>query len=208
MSEHDKTDNTDDSDDFEDLDEQTDRIEGDEIERLSYADAREKVEWAKRTGDVISIQRMGAAPYLRFTPYENNRGVRVNMWSCISCYFEAMPERTLLNASHIVRPSEHDDWEINQIHTPWVVNQLAGTPRARVDVVPVRESPFGGEILKWSDPYELPAPDDERYVCIPCREMKPRKDGEIVVPGGTAGTVWCPWCGDKMDRYEEDVHGY
>lgn len=129
------------------------REEAPSPERMSYSDARQLVREAKRTGDVIALTRVGAKPYLRFTPYENNRGVRVNMWSCISYYFERMPERTLLNHAHIVYPWKKDDWEINQIHTPWVVRQVAKTWEPRVEVLPVEESPFGSEILKWSDPY-------------------------------------------------------
>lgn len=123
-------------------------------ETPTYAEAREIAHDAQRTGDVISLTRIGSAPYLRFTPYENNRGVQVNMWSCISYYFEAMPERTLLNSPHIVRPWQKDDWEINQITTPWIVRQLTKTYRGRIEVVPVEDSPFAGEILKWSDPYD------------------------------------------------------
>lgn len=50
---------------------------------------------------------------------------------------------------------------------------------------------------------------DTRYVCMPCREMSPDVLGELVVPGpeGRHGTVWCPWCGDKMERYVEGTHG-
>lgn len=48
--------------------------------------------------------------------------------------------------------------------------------------------------------------EDERYVCMPCREMVPGHEGEITVPGGTQGTVWCPWCGDKMEQYQEEIH--
>lgn len=120
----------------------------------SYEEAREIALEAKRTGDVISLSRIGANPYLRYTPYENNRGTRVNMWSCISYYFDKMPERTLLSSPHIVRPWEHDDWEINQIHTPWVIHQLAHTYRAKIEVVPVEDSPFGGTLLQWSEPYD------------------------------------------------------
>lgn len=45
--------------------------------------------------------------------------------------------------------------------------------------------------------------DDETYECVPCKvESKPGARGEITVPGGTNGTVWCPWCGDEMQQQE------
>lgn len=46
------------------------------------------------------------------------------------------------------------------------------------------------------------ASDDEVYVCPPCRNLQDR-DVQIVVPGGTDGTVWCPHCHDEMVRAEE-----
>jgi DNA-directed RNA polymerase subunit RPC12/RpoP len=48
-----------------------------------------------------------------------------------------------------------------------------------------------------------------QYVCMPCREMVPGVPGELTVPGDSTrhGTVWCPWCGDKMEKYEKGVHG-
>jgi len=49
--------------------------------------------------------------------------------------------------------------------------------------------------------------DGERYVCMPCREFHHDRLGELVVPGGTFGQVWCPWCGDAMEKYEEEIHG-
>jgi hypothetical protein len=118
-------------------------------ETVGYEAARDMVDRVKASREVISLTRVGASPYLRYTPYENNRGVTVGLWSCVSVQFEAMPERTLLSSSRIVRPWELDDWEINQIHTPWVVNQVANTWRGRVDVLPAEETPFAGEILRW-----------------------------------------------------------
>lgn len=118
-------------------------------ETVGYEAARDMVNRVKASREVISLTRVGASPYLRFTPYENNRGVTVGLWSCVSVQFEAMPERTLLSSSRIVRPWELDDWEINQIHTPWVVNQVANAWRGRVDVLPADETPFAGEILRW-----------------------------------------------------------
>lgn len=125
-------------------------LSGDPSETLSYDEARKIAEKCRETGDVISLTRVGANPMLRHTPYENHRGVVIDRWSCISYYFERMPERTLLSEPHIVRPWELDDWEINQITTPWVVGQLMKTWRGRVDILSVEESPFQG-ILEWRE---------------------------------------------------------
>jgi hypothetical protein len=115
----------------------------------SYAEAREIVSRVEETREVIGLKRIGAMPYLRYTPYENNRGATVGLWSCISVSFDAMPGKTLLSSAHIVRPWELDDWEVNQIHSPWVVNQLTKTRRGRISIEPAEETPFAGEILRW-----------------------------------------------------------
>jgi len=123
---------------------------GDAADPLSHQEAQKLAEKCRQTGDVISLRRIGANPMLRHTPYENNRGVEIDHWSCISYYFEGMPGQTRLNSPHIVRPWELDDWEINQITTPWVVGQLMKTRRARIEVLRVDDSPFES-ILQWSD---------------------------------------------------------
>jgi hypothetical protein len=119
------------------------------VETLSHSEAVEITEQAIATRDVVVLHRVGATPHLRYTPYENHRGTTVNMWSCITAQSEAMPERTLLTMATIVRPWANDDWEINQIHTPWVVARLMEMPRSKVDVVPAETTPFGGEMLRW-----------------------------------------------------------
>jgi MFS family permease len=63
--------------------------------------------------------------------------------------YAMVPETHVSETRTTVRPWELDDWEINQIHTPWVVNQVANTWRGRVDVLPAEETPFAGEILRW-----------------------------------------------------------
>jgi hypothetical protein len=118
-------------------------------ETLSHAEARAIAEQAQATRDVLVLHRVGATASLRFTPYQNHRGTTVNMWSCITAQFEAMPARTLLTMATIVRPWANDDWEVNQIHTPWVVARLMEMPRSKVDVVPAETTPFGGEMLRW-----------------------------------------------------------
>lgn len=44
-----------------------------------------------------------------------------------------------------------------------------------------------------------------RWVCMPCFAMIPQTGGLVTAHGEQrpdALTVWCPWCGDKMDRAE------
>lgn len=131
--------------------------EGVEVTQMPEIDAPESpaIEEARRIvgdveeeGTVIRLKRVGANPMLRYTPYRNHRGTLVNMWSCISYYFEAMPERTMLDYPHIVRPWEHDDWEVNLITTPWVVHQVAHTKWAKLDILPVDQTPFES-MLQW-----------------------------------------------------------
>lgn len=123
-------------------------------DRPGIEQAREIVADAKEHGTVISLQRVGANSMLRYTPYRNHRGTLVGMWSCISYHFEAMPERTLLSYPHIVRPWEHDDWEVNLITTPWVVQRVAHTAWGKLELLPVEESPFDGRILEWDTAQE------------------------------------------------------
>ena len=40
------------------------------------------------------------------------------------------------------------------------------------------------------------------WVCYPCSEVVPKREGRLTVHGDHDPdrlTVWCPWCGDKMD---------
>jgi len=113
-------------------------------------EARKLAAKCREEGHVIQMNRVGACPMFRHTPYTNNRGVKIDRWSCVSYYPEPMPGRVLLNSPHIVRPWNKDDWEINQITTPWIVGQLMKTWRGRVEVLPVEDSPFQA-ILNWSD---------------------------------------------------------
>lgn len=120
---------------------------------IGYDHAREM---AKEVEDshgakVIQLKRVGATPFLRYTPYQNNRGTKVGMWSCISITGKAMPKETLLFRPQIVFPDEHDDWEINMITTPWVVNQLSKTNESRVEVLDAEETPFAGNMMQWCD---------------------------------------------------------
>jgi hypothetical protein len=90
----------------------------------SYDDAKSVVERAKEGDLVIGLNRIGAAPTLSYEPYTNNRGVKINHWMCVSYQFETRPERTLLNIPTIVKPWEHDSWEVNLLSGPWVISQV------------------------------------------------------------------------------------
>lgn len=126
-------------------------LQGDDdpIDSPTIEQARAIAAAVKHDGSVLSLARIGANPMLRSTPYRNKRGVLIDMWSCISYYFEAMPDATILNSPHIVRPWKLEDWEINLISTPWVVNQISKTAWGRMDIMPVEDSPFGGTICEW-----------------------------------------------------------
>lgn len=109
------------------------------------------VDRAKASGGdlVLLLDRIGAAPYMRFTPYENNRGVTVNMWSCVSVTAKAMPERTILMHPRIVDPSRLDDYNVRMFTTPWVRQQVN---RSRiVRLFRADDTPFAGDMLRWND---------------------------------------------------------
>lgn len=121
-----------------------------EYRDVDYAQAREIVDDAKEHEHVIQLDRIGAAPFLKYTPYTNNSGVTVNLWSCISYTFTQKPDNTLLSHPTIVDPSEHDDWEINMITTEWVVNQVKHSRIVKVG--PKKDSPFQGDIVGgWNE---------------------------------------------------------
>jgi len=45
--------------------------------------------------------------------------------------------------------------------------------------------------------------DESEWVCHPCSETIPGRVGRLTVHGETDPdrlTVWCPWCGDQMER--------
>lgn len=53
--------------------------------------------------------------------------------------------------------------------------------------------------------------DDTEWVCMPCFTMVPDRTGHVTAHGegysadGATLTVWCPWCGDRMDPAEENL---
>jgi len=123
---------------------------GDEHRIESYDGAETLVTDAKENDKAIRLDRIGATPWLKFTPYTNNRGVTINMWSCISYKLSRRPGKTLLGLPAVVKPWDHDDWEINHISTPWVIRQVKQS--RIVKVCDVSESPFRGGILGgWND---------------------------------------------------------
>jgi len=113
-----------------------------------HDDARRIVESAKENGDVIRLDRIGAVPYLKHTPYRNNRGTVVHKWSCVSYTLKPMPERTLLNHPNIITPTE--EYSVGMFTAEWVVKEVA---QCRiVKVYDVEDSPFsGGWIGGWCD---------------------------------------------------------
>jgi RNase P subunit RPR2 len=51
--------------------------------------------------------------------------------------------------------------------------------------------------------------DGTDWICYPCQSLFPNRDGRVTVHGNTDPeklTVWCPWCGDKMQRAPWDKH--
>jgi len=116
-----------------------------EYRDVDWTQAQQIVENAIADDLAIRLDRVGATPWLYYTPYTNNEGVVINMWSCISYQLHAMPEKTLLGLPTVVKPWELDDWEVNQIHTPWVIKQVQHS--RIVKTKPVADSPFANEYI-------------------------------------------------------------
>lgn len=38
------------------------------------------------------------------------------------------------------------------------------------------------------------------YKCYPCKVEG--ENGMLTVHGDPSGTVWCPWCGDPMEKHD------
>jgi len=114
-------------------------------QEIDHDTAREIVAEAKDKGLAIQLDRMGGKPYLYYTPYVNHSGVKVQMWSCISYSFRAMPDKTLLVQPTIVEPEQHDSWKVNQLSDEWVVHIL--TKSRQAETLPKEESPFAGDVV-------------------------------------------------------------
>jgi hypothetical protein len=95
-------------------------------------------------GDLVldHYSRIGARPFTRFTPYRNNRGVRIHHWTTISISLKVMPERTLIPQPTVVDPHDYDDYPLRYFSTPWIRRQV-GHSRG-VKLVPAEETPFAG----------------------------------------------------------------
>lgn len=103
----------------------------------------------KSGGDrVLLLDRIGASPYMRFTPYENHRGVTVNMWSCVSVTAKPMPDRTLLFHPRILDPSRLDDYPLRMFTTPWI-RQAVRHSRI-VKLFDAGDTPFAGDMCRWN----------------------------------------------------------
>lgn len=110
--------------------------------------AVEKV--ANADGDLcIALKNIGATPWLRPTPYPNNRGVMVRMWSCISVYPKAMPGKTMLFGRRSpVWPDELDDYNVRMITKEWVRAELRKATHFEVHAA--EESPFCTDWYDWN----------------------------------------------------------
>lgn len=123
-----------------------------EFRNPDATDADQVVEQVKAShGDlVIDFEsRIGARPFMRYTPYTNNRGVRVNMWSCMSVLGVPMPGKTLLFRTTTVHPDDYDDGyeDIRMFTSEWVWRQVYHS--RGVAIVPVEESPFDRDTGQW-----------------------------------------------------------
>jgi len=117
---------------------------------IDWPTAREIVADVKANDKAIRLNRIGTTPFLAYTPHKNNRGATVQMWSCISYKLHRRPNETLIGLPTVVKPWRHDDWEINHISTPWVVNQVKHS--RVVKVLEKEDSPFaGGLVGGWCD---------------------------------------------------------
>lgn len=121
-----------------------------EYTNVGFETARQIVSLAKEDDLAIRLDRFGAVPYLYHTPYNNNRGVTISMWSCLSFTFRPMPGKALLNHPTIVKP-EREGWDDVRILTDeWVINKL--TKSRQVETIPVDESPFANKVVGgWDD---------------------------------------------------------
>ncbi|MFB6197532.1 MAG: hypothetical protein ABEI52_04590, partial [Halobacteriaceae archaeon] len=63
----------------------------DEYTDIDWQTAERIVQDAKANDKVIRLNRIGATPFLAYTPYKNNRGATVHMWSCISYKLHRRP---------------------------------------------------------------------------------------------------------------------
>jgi len=117
---------------------------------IDWSQAREIVQTAKDDDLAIRLDRIGAAPWLAYTPYTNNSGVTVHMWSCISYTARKMPDRTLLMHPRIIQPEDHESWEIRMLTDEWVIHQCQHS--RIVKTKPLDESPFSGNVVGgWND---------------------------------------------------------
>ncbi len=95
------------------------------------------------------MNNIGAKPWLRPTPYPNQRGVTVRMWSCISCYPKAMPGRTMLFGRRVpVWPDESDDYNVRMFTKEWVRAQLRKV--THFEIHEAEDSPYCTDWYDWN----------------------------------------------------------
>lgn len=111
----------------------------------------EVIEKAKNEDLVVDfVGRMGARPFFRYTPYRNKRGVKCNMWTCISVFPKFMPGENghhdmVFNYPRIIEP-DREDYPVYIFTDEWIwekVNRCRG-----VKLQPVDETPFGGPLFE------------------------------------------------------------
>lgn len=96
----------------------------------------------------VGLRNIGGMPWFRPTPYRNNDGVVVRMWSCISVYPKAVPGHTMLFGRRSpIWPDERDGYNVNIFTREWVWAQLSkGT---HVVVLRAEDSPFCTDWYDW-----------------------------------------------------------
>lgn len=98
------------------------------------------------------VGRVGASPYMRYTPYTNHRGATCHIWSCISLSFRAMPNRTMLTHPTIVEPYRRasgyaEGHNVRNFTTEWVWDEVRKS--RYVYLRAPWASPFDGDLFQW-----------------------------------------------------------
>lgn len=91
--------------------------------------------------------RIGARPFARFTPYTNNRDVRVHHWTIISIIPKIMPERTILFHPTVIDPYESSDYPLRHFSTEWI--RYEAYHARQLDTRPAEDTPFAGDAWRW-----------------------------------------------------------
>lgn len=120
-------------------------------QKADYKIVDEAVETvADAEGDLcIAMKNVGATPWFRPTPYPNNDGVRVFMWSCISAYPKAVPGKTMLFGRRTpIWPDEENGYNVNIFTTEWVRANLRKT--THFEIHEAEDSPYQTDWYNWN----------------------------------------------------------